>query len=312
MMLRTEDRFRGSMLGLALGDACGAPHEGGVLAGLAWKAMGRARGETLRWTDDTQMALGLAGSLAECRGLDPDHLAKRWAENMDGFRGYGPGARELLTRIRHGVDWREANRSVFPDGSFGNGAAMRTAPLGLFFHDDLKALAGAASHAASITHAHPLGIEGAVLVSAAVALAMREDFEPAAFADALYGFCSQGAYTTRLDLVRGFLEARPSPAEIRGALGNSVLAHESSVTAIQIFLSHRDDFGDLLETVLDVGGDTDTIGAMAGGIFGAHRGFAGLHSNLLDRLEARDEIERAAARLYGAWRGTRGESAERR
>jgi len=132
-----EDKFAGSMLGLALADAMGARYEGGPL--------GRVRalddtGSVLTWTDDTEMARGLAESLVACRGLDADHLARTWAESMQPRRGYGAGARKLLERIRSGAHWREANRSVFPEGSFGNGAAMRAAPLGLCFRDDLEEL----------------------------------------------------------------------------------------------------------------------------------------------------------------------------
>ena len=67
-----EARVRGSLLGLALGDALGARHEGGPPG--ATLVVGR---DLLRWTDDTEMALGLAQSLAEKRGLDEDHLARR-------------------------------------------------------------------------------------------------------------------------------------------------------------------------------------------------------------------------------------------
>src|SRR5262245_31347877 len=124
-MAGLEDKFVGSLLGLALGDALGAPFEGGLAARLAWRALGIGKRGTLRWTDDTEMALGLARSLTEHRGLDADSLARAWAEEADWKRGYGGGALRLLARIRGGEDWRTANRSVFPAGSYGNGAAMR-------------------------------------------------------------------------------------------------------------------------------------------------------------------------------------------
>jgi ADP-ribosylglycohydrolase len=94
-----EDKFVGSMLGLALGDALGAPHEGGPIARTAWWALGVGKGGVLRWTDDTEMAVWLARSLIENRGLDPDHLARTWAGEADWKRGYGSGARRLGTGI---------------------------------------------------------------------------------------------------------------------------------------------------------------------------------------------------------------------
>ncbi|MHC5038311.1 MAG: ADP-ribosylglycohydrolase family protein, partial [Planctomycetota bacterium] len=68
-----EDRFVGSLLGLALADAMGAKTEGGILGGLIWRGVGGEAGGQLRWTDDTQMTMGLAESLIECGALDADH-----------------------------------------------------------------------------------------------------------------------------------------------------------------------------------------------------------------------------------------------
>ena len=127
-MTSLEDRFVGSLLGLALGDAVGAPHEGSLGPRLVWKLLGIGRSRLLRTTDDTEMAVLLAGSLAEHGGVEPDALARTWAHGASWTRGYGPGARAVLARIRAGEDWRTANRSAFPEGSFGNGAAMRAAP----------------------------------------------------------------------------------------------------------------------------------------------------------------------------------------
>jgi len=171
-----EDKFVGSILGLALGDALGARYEGGLFGQALWWALGVGKGDLLRWSDDTEMALGLAKSLIEHRGVDLDHLARTWAENADWKRGYGPGARKLLARIRDGENWRVANRAIFPDGSFGNGAAMRAAPLGLFFHDNATELVRAAESSSSITHAHPLGIEGGVLIARATARSILTPF----------------------------------------------------------------------------------------------------------------------------------------
>jgi len=301
-MVTLDDRFTGSLLGLALADALGARHEGGAFGAVAWwLAGGRARG-LLRWTDDTEMAIGLAESLIARRALDPDHLARRWAEGMDPRRGYGSGARKLLERIRAGEDWRTANRGVFPDGSFGNGAAMRAAPLGLFFHRDLKALRQAADLASGITHAHPLGMEGGRLIAWAVALALRIEspFDADAFLAALLDACELEEYRSRLQRVRMWLLDPPWLPEIRRHLGTSVLAHESSVTAIDAFCRYPSHFLAMMEHVIELGGDTDTIGAMAGGIFGARNGVSSLPEEWLGKLEMRDEIEALARRLHAS------------
>jgi len=293
-----EERFIGSMLGLALGDAMGAGFEGappGLRDGFTRGGSGQ-----LRWTDDTQMAMGLAGSLAACKGLDADHLARVWADSLAPMRGYGPGALKLLTMIRDGADWRQANRAVFPDGSYGNGAAMRAAPLGLFFHRDATGLLGATENASAITHAHPLGIDGGLVIARGTALALGDDFDAERFLGVLWDFVATDEFRRRLDVAKEWLGRAPDPGEVVERLGNSVLAHESAVTAVHLFLRFEQDFVAMIDFAIRLGGDTDTIGAMAGGIFGARNGVAALPEDLLERLEAREELEGLARGLFAA------------
>jgi poly(ADP-ribose) glycohydrolase ARH3 len=272
-----ESRFVGTMVGLALGDALGAPYEGGWMERAVWKVIARG---ALRYTDDTEMALLLAESLLAHGGVEQDALAATWAERCRWARGYGRGTRRLLRLVARGADWRRANRHVFPDGSFGNGAAMRVAPLALFHagRDDLDAAVVAASE---ITHAHPLGIEGARLVAHAVVRALRDEPPLDVASDV-------PEYAERLERARAGAEPRE--------LGNSVRAHESVVTAL--CLAQRSaTFPELMERVIATGGDTDTIGAMAGAVWGARHG-AGALPDL--PVEERARIEDVARLLHAA------------
>jgi ADP-ribosylglycohydrolase len=107
-----ESSFVGSLLGLALGDAFGAPFEGGVLERSLWRLIGKTSDGRFRWTDDTQMALDVAESLIERRAVDQDDIAQRFARGYRWSRGYGPGAAKVLQLIRRGTDWRLANHRV--------------------------------------------------------------------------------------------------------------------------------------------------------------------------------------------------------
>jgi poly(ADP-ribose) glycohydrolase ARH3 len=293
------DRFAGSLLGLALGDALGAKHEGGPIEQVAWWLAGLGRGGLLRWTDDTQMAIGLAESLVRWKGVESDPLARTWAEAYDPLRGYGPGARRLLSMIRAGADWRTANRSVFADGSLGNGAAMRAAPLGLFYHAMPGELRPAAELAASITHAHPLGIAGGVLIARAVALAVAGG-TPAEVIDALLADHWPDEFRTRLETARSWLGSSVPKSRVAGELGCGIEAHRSAVTAVWAWAAHPDDFEAMIAYVISLGGDTDTIGAMAGGVLGARLGIGGLPAAALERLESREHIHDLARRLEAA------------
>ena len=145
-MSPTADQFAGCLFGLAVGDALGAPVEG--LGGDLIHSMGPAgelvknpSGGTLYYTDDTQMTIGVAETLVECGEIRVKELCAAFAENYDPARGYGQGARRVIEAMATGDDWRELAGSLFPGGSYGNGAAMRVAPVGLLFCDDLERVA---------------------------------------------------------------------------------------------------------------------------------------------------------------------------
>ncbi|EKD81589.1 MAG: hypothetical protein ACD_39C01736G0001, partial [uncultured bacterium] len=135
-----ESQYLGCILGLATGDALGAPFEGGIIERMVWRLIGKTRAGSLRWTDDTQMTLDLAESLLDNSSLKQDDLALRFARSYRWSRGYGPSTARLLKYIRRGDDWRTAARKIYPDGSFGNGAAMRAPVLALFFTKNIDEL----------------------------------------------------------------------------------------------------------------------------------------------------------------------------
>ncbi len=289
-----QDRSVGSLLGLALGDAMGAKHEGGLAARSLWWLLGLRRPGVLRWSDDTQMTLVLAQSLARHGRIHQDELAAGWAREARWSRGYGPGTLRLLKRVRGGMSWEQAARSVFPDGSYGNGAAMRVAPIGLF-HDDPLQRRAAAEASARITHAHPLGVEGAVLIAEAVHLAAKDACE----VESLRSACTLPEFTTRLDRLPELLASDPEPKQVARDLGQRMTAHESCVTAVYVYLRFRDQpFEHMVAFVNRMGGDTDTIAAMAGALYGADRGSKSLPEGPLSRLEDRADIEEAARALW--------------
>ena len=295
-----RDRFEGCLLGLALGDALGAPLEGGPIERLVWRLIGTTKQGETRWTDDTQMSLDVAESLTAQGQLDPDDLARRFAAGYRWSRGYGPGAAKLLKRIARGAPWQQANRSVYPDGSYGNGGAMRSAPVGLFFASRPDELVEAARQAARVTHAHPLGEEGAVLVAVATAQAALGKPHAAVLAAATH-HCTLDPFRARLQVVQRWFERgeAPTAAQVRQHLGNSVSAAESCVTAIYCALRFlAAPFVELHAFVASVGGDTDTIGAMAGAVWGAANGAGRLPTERLAKLEHRARLVTVAAELH--------------
>ena len=121
-----------------MGDATGAAYEGLPAdmiyrIGPARKLVEQPEQKKLIYTDDTQMMISVAKTLIEKGCIDSDYLVQEFAKRYDPDRGYGQGMRILLEKIATGADPETATTSVFPEGSYGNGAAMRVAPVGLFF-----------------------------------------------------------------------------------------------------------------------------------------------------------------------------------
>lgn len=132
--------------------------------------------EPWHFTDDTVMAIGISRILEKYGKIDQDELAKTFAKNyaLDWHRGYGGTAHSILRSIGEGNDWREVAAGAFDGmGSMGNGGAMRVAPVGAYFADDMDKVLYYARASAEVTHAHREGIVGAMAVAAASALLLN-------------------------------------------------------------------------------------------------------------------------------------------
>jgi poly(ADP-ribose) glycohydrolase ARH3 len=304
-------RFVGAMVGSALGDAIGER------AFFVFRDVKSARPpelereiERLRklgYTDDTAMSLAVASSIAECGRVDPERLGARLAAEhaAEPWRGYASGPPLIFERVaREGIGYVEAARQlVGGQGSLGNGAAMRAAPVGLFFHDAPE-LYGHAERSAIVTHSHPEGIDGAAIVARAVAKALQRDpnepLDVLAFARDLEAFARTDTLKTRLRDVGALLAAGARRAEAAERLGRGVTAARSVPYAIYAFLSEPSSFERCLFTAVLEDGDRDTVGAMACAIAGAHLGERALPPSWRAKLEGLERIETTAKALAEA------------
>jgi poly(ADP-ribose) glycohydrolase ARH3 len=282
-----KDRFRGCLLGLAVGDALGGKFEAQSADAIharfptAEALIGYPQ-EEIWYTDDTQMAIGVAEALVAAGEIVEGRLCQVFAANYVPSRGYGRGARAVLDAMEDGRDHREVAEQYFPGGSFGNGAAMRVAPVGLLFRDDRRRLWEQARLSALPTHQHPLGIEGAQLLALAVAHGSQtERFDRDAFFAELLSVCESGPYRAKIEEAARAQEVSDLPR-----LGNGIEALESVPTAIASFALTPESFEATVSNVIFLGGDTDTLAAMAGALSGAYLGAARLPSRLVGLLES--------------------------
>lgn len=285
-----RDRAAGCILGLALGDALGAAREGSEPGPFRWE------GEVpLHYTDDTEMTIGIVETLLDAESIDQDHLARRFAANYTSWRGYGPVTRKTLHLLREGRPWKEA-LTHFPQGSLGNGAAMRAAPVGPFARDE-AAIRELSERQAEVTHTHPLGKEGAAVIAFTTASAFRDPQEPGdRVLEDLLRFTVEPAYREKFERAQACLSRAHDPDRVIRELGNRVEALESAPTAVYLYARYADDYEAAVAAAIELGGDTDTIAAMTGAIVGARVGAAALPPKAMERLEDRYWLEALALR----------------
>jgi poly(ADP-ribose) glycohydrolase ARH3 len=299
-----KSKFTGALIGTAVGDALGAPVEGWSMEQVRSVYSERKRWEMSygRYTDDTELMIGVAESLIRNKGFNGADMARTFVRNYDAKRGYGPGSTGAIKRIKEGESWDEASKKLFGgEGSYGNGAAMRIAPIGLFYYDNPDKLREIAYKSSQITHSHDLGKEGAALQAFAVALAVRGQKE--SMLSELKEFVQNDVYKEKLRRVEALiLDKDVTPKkEIIAKLGNRMAAFDSVPTAIYSFLRF-DRFEDSVIYAVSLGGDTDTIGAMTGAISGAYYGEGRIPNEWIEQLEdgerGKSYIKMLAEKLY--------------
>lgn len=292
-MPATLEQMEGCVLGLVCGDAVAARYEGLPTdliydMGPSDKIVQHESGETIYYTDDTQMTIGVLETLIAKRCIDIDFLAARFAENYHPNRGYGQGARKIINAIGFGEDWRSLAATIFGgEGSLGNGAAMRVAPIGVFFMDDLQRVASEAAESAKPTHQHPIGIDGARLLAVATSLAARsqgELLDRQAFLKALIPFAETEEFTWQINHA---LMLAPFASLV--CFGNSLEANRSVMTSIIAFADSPNDYSQAISRAIGQGNDVDTLAAMTGAIAGARLGIEGVPTNLIDAVENKEK-----------------------
>jgi ADP-ribosylglycohydrolase len=268
-----------SLAGLSVGDALGARHL------VAPVDLADPPPGPWPWTDDTEQACCLVAVLAE-GDLDRDRFAEMLGCRHDPGRDYGPGASLLLREIREGLPWPIAAAAAFGgEGSAGNGAAMRAAPLGAWHADSLPHAAAQGARAAEVTHAHAEGTAGgvAVAVAAAVAASGRLDGHRPDLLGAVAAHTPAGRVRDGLAAAARLTDA----AEAAYALGNGARAMAQDTVPFAIWAADRflGDYPAALDACLTAGGDVDTTGAIAGGIVAAYTGLNGIPPAWLSRRE---------------------------
>jgi ADP-ribosyl-[dinitrogen reductase] hydrolase len=333
------DRVRGCLLGLAIGDALGAPLEGlspqqirtqyatvtdYVDGAKAWKK------KPFRWrlpglyTDDTQQALAVSDVLLSTGGVDVDRLAELYVEMatpdfgyVGAHRGVGKSFRQVLTDLKRGICPRQTGQA-----SVGIGAAMRIAPVGLYFAQEPDSLFEAVLAASLMTHRDVRSVAGAMAVALAVARLLNEPSRDPSFVFRLAGdvfraedriasefagcITSLGAHRRSLSSSIAFVESVLDLPRDRALNALAEQANrqgpDSPVRPTQGFppaciptclylLLTTDNLEEALIDVVNLGGDADSAGAILGAFVGVLYGVGTIPDRWLVGLHNHEAID---------------------
>ncbi|GAB2442266.1 ADP-ribosylglycohydrolase family protein [Streptomyces incanus] len=282
------DRALASLRGLSVGDALGSQ----FFVPVNYPLLKRRElpPGVWQWTDDTEMACSVVAVLAAHRRIDQDALAQSFARRHDFDRGYGPAVGRLLRLVREGGDWRELAADLFDGrGSWGNGAAMRIAPLGAWYADDPEQAIHQAEISAYPTHQHREAVVGAMAVAAAAALAAAPGGPPGpeALLDGVVALVpGKSAVGAGLRRARDMLDYGDT-ATVAAVLGcgRRTTAHDTVPFALWSAARALGDYEQAFWTTAQAGGDVDTTCAIVGGVIAA--GEAGTPpAGWVERVEA--------------------------
>jgi poly(ADP-ribose) glycohydrolase ARH3 len=315
MAINMKDKFVGCFLGLTIGDILGAGVEGMPREkiedeyGEVEDFLDTSRGFG-KYTDDTQMSLALAVSIIDCGKVYASDCSYRYAEFYEPERGYGAGAAKILEALNKGANHLDTATMIHSEGSFGNGGAMRIAPVGLTYRNESDSyLRSGVTEALQCTHVHPEAIDAAVVQAKAIGrLANMEDvsqFKPKEFLKPLLEITQTQTMKEKLENVLEFIEDDVTDEIAVEELGNGVRASEAVSCAIFAAAKYYKNPEKAIINAVGFGGDTDTIGAMTGALMGALHGRDWIPDRWMENIEngekGRDFIINLAEELEDVW-----------
>lgn len=285
------DAAYASLLGTSIGDAFGEqffrllaqydrPAEQRIVPPAPWY-----------WTDDTNMALSIYAVLQSDGAIDPTRLAQDFLDRYDSSRGYGPALNRLLQEMPSGAALVRAAKSQFGgQGSYGNGAAMRVAPLGAFFAADLPTVVEQARLSALTTHTHAEAIAGAIAVAVAAAYATQLRGKPApssrSFLELVLPFIPASEVASKIARACAF-DPDISVYRVAAKLGSGagISAQDTVPYTLWCASQQLENYEEALWLTAQGLGDIDTTCAIVGGIVACYTGQAGIPPSWLQARE---------------------------
>lgn len=271
-----------TLVGCAIGDALGNPFEmknANHHCILQWNGLFKDggtfwKGKAGQYTDDTLMSIALSESLIENNGFFPEKVAQEYLNwyNSGNTRGIGSTTASAMVRLKLGASHLESGLTDLQCA--GNGTAMRAAPIGLFYKDDLSTLLQVAAQDASITHNSLEPKLGSIAIALGTALIANG----ANLYDTLVeveDIISDSYVKAKLTLAKILINENIDSKKALEEIGTSGYVADS-VGAAYYCLASTSNFKDCVMMAVRGGGDTDSIAAIAGAMAGTYYGLEGI------------------------------------
>ncbi|CRM12743.1 MULTISPECIES: ADP-ribosylglycohydrolase family protein [Pseudomonas] len=297
MPLTRLDRYRGSLLGLACGDAVGTTVEfmpRGTFTPLTDMVGGGPF--TLKpgqWTDDTSMALCLAESLVRKGGFDPADQMGRYLNWWKwGYLSSTGDCFDIGMTVRSALAAFEAHGDPFAGStdpfSAGNGSMMRLAPIVLFYFPDLRRVDDFSRQSSRTTHGAQEAIECCVVLARAISNALNGVPK-----EQLATVSSAGLSAPKVVAIAQGEYRNKTREQVTGS-GYAVASLEAALWCVL----NTDNFADAVLAAANLGDDADTTAAIVGQLAGAHYGVQGIPAGWLEKLWMREDIQEMADALF--------------
>lgn len=296
MINHIRDRTIGSLIGLAVGDAMGAPYEfqpSGYKVTDHYITGGVHNVSTGEWTDDTSMALCLAQSLIDCKGFDAkDQMDKYLSWSHDGYfctrkQCFDIG-NTVSSALQRYIKIQDPYSGMEGDSNSGNGSLMRIAPIALMYRNNKDELITYAAKSSQTTHKSQLAVDACIvyaqLIASAINGASKEELLSKEFIN------REDIREEILQIIDGSYKEEK---EFK-ATGYVIHTFESALMAFYKY----DNFEDGLLHVISLGDDTDTVGAVYGQLAGAYYGYKAINEKYKTALQQHDKIYNIADSLY--------------
>lgn len=298
-MINLRSRITGSLVGLAIGDALGAPIEfrdpGTFQPITGFKSGGPFNLPAGTWTDDTSLALCLAESLIDIKGFSPtDQLSRYWKWYHEGHLSATGHCFDIGNTTREALLTFHQTGEPYPgpteEYSAGNGSLMRLAPVPLFYHNDPEKGIHLSGESSRTTHGNVACIDacrylGALIIGACNGISKEElvspEFSPVEGYWERYSLCPEieevanGSFTIR------------EPPEITGR----TYVVKSLEAALWAFYKGKD-YRESVLLAVNLGRDADTTGVICGQLAGAYYGIDGIPEEWIQGLVRREMIDR--------------------